>query len=70
MAALSPPSRAASNCIAVLSRGQVMSAGKRKVFLFINKAQDQRALTVASVQFIGVYRTDKKVKPLPQLMPA
>ena len=41
-----------------------MSAGKRKVFLFINKAQDQRALTVASVQFIGVYRTDKKVKPL------
>ncbi len=40
-----------------------MPAGKRKVFLFINKAQDQRALTVASVQFIGVYRTDKKVNP-------
>ena len=36
-------------------------ASNRKVYLFINKAQDQRHLLAATVQFLGVYRTDKKV---------
>ena len=38
-------------------------AARRKVYLFCNKAQDQRALTPASVQFLGVYKTDRRVRP-------
>ncbi|KAK9824108.1 hypothetical protein WJX72_007801 [[Myrmecia] bisecta] len=35
-------------------------AGKRKVYLFINKAQDQRALSDATVHFLGVFKTNSK----------
>jgi hypothetical protein len=38
-----------------------------QVYLFANKAQNQEALTDATVQFLGVFRTDKRVslgKPL------
>lgn len=38
-------------------------AANRKVFLFLNKAADQKNLQNASVQFIGVYRTNKQVSP-------
>ena len=34
---------------------------QRKVYLFANKAQDQGSLTDATVQFLGVFKTDKKV---------
>ena len=37
-------------------------AARRKVYLFCNKAQDQRALTPASVHFLGVYKTDRRVR--------
>ncbi len=37
------------------------AAARRKVYLFANKAQDQRSLTDATVQFLGVFKTDKKV---------
>ncbi|CAL8467040.1 g6576 [Coccomyxa elongata] len=37
-------------------------AAKRKVYLFANKAQDQEALTAATVQFLGVFKTDKRGK--------
>ncbi len=40
-------------------------AAKRKVYLFANKAQQQSALTDATVQFLGVYRTDRRVRPEP-----
>jgi len=36
-------------------------AAGRKVYLFINKAQDQMKLHDAMVQFLGVYKTNKKV---------
>ena len=36
-------------------------AGGQKVYLFINKAQDQLKLHDAMVQFLGVYKTNKKV---------
>ena len=39
------------------------AAAKRKVYLFANKAQEQSALTDATVQFLGVYRTDRRVRP-------
>jgi len=35
-------------------------AAGRKVYLFINKAQDQMKLHDAMVQFLGVYKTNKK----------
>ena len=35
-------------------------AAGRKIYLFINKAQDQRNLHDAMVQFLGVYKTNKK----------
>lgn len=41
------------------------AAARRKVYLFANKAQDQRSLTDATVQFLGVFMTDKKVCQLP-----
>ena len=37
------------------------AAAQRKVYLFANKAQDQASLTDAIVQFLGVFKTDKKV---------
>ncbi len=37
------------------------AAAQRKVYLFANKAQDQGSLTDATVQFLGVFKTDKKV---------
>ena len=37
------------------------AAARRKVYLFANKAQDQGSLTDATVQFLGVFKTDKKV---------
>ena len=37
------------------------AAARRKVYMFANKAQDQRCITDATVQFLGVYKTDKKV---------
>ena len=37
------------------------AAARRKVYIFANKAQDQRCITDATVQFLGVYKTDKKV---------
>ena len=40
------------------------SAAQRKVYLFANKAQDQGSLTDATVQFLGVFKTDKKVASL------
>lgn len=36
-------------------------AAGRKVYLFVNKAQDHRNLHDAMVQFLGVYKTNKKV---------
>lgn len=36
-------------------------AARRKVYLFCNRAQEQRLLADASVQFLGVYKTDKRV---------
>ena len=41
------------------------AAARRKVYLFANRAQDQRCLTDATVQFLGVFKTDKKVRQLP-----
>ncbi|CAK0735032.1 hypothetical protein CVIRNUC_000518 [Coccomyxa viridis] len=38
------------------------AAAQRKVYLFANKAQDQGSLTDATVQFLGVFKTDKKGK--------
>ena len=40
------------------------AAARRKVYMFANKAQDQRSLTDATVQFLGVFKTDKKASPL------
>ena len=40
-------------------------AAGRKVYLFINKAQDQRNLHNALVQFLGVYKTNRKARPPP-----
>ena len=37
-------------------------AAGRKVYLFINKAQDQRNLHNALVQFLGVYKTNRKAR--------
>ena len=37
-------------------------AGGQKVYLFINKAQDQLKLHDAMVQFLGVYKTNKRVR--------
>lgn len=42
------------------------SAVGRKVYLFINKAQDHRQLHDAMVQFLGVYKTNRKVSMAPQ----
>ncbi len=39
------------------------AAARRKVYMFANKAQDQRSLTDATVQFLGVFKTDKKASP-------
>lgn len=38
------------------------SAGGKKVYLFINKAQDQLKLHDAMVQFLGVYKINKRVR--------
>jgi len=40
------------------------AAARRKVYMFANKAQDQSSLTDATVQFLGVFKTDKKASPL------
>lgn len=32
-----------------------------QIYLFANKAQDQEALTAATVQFMGVFKSDKRV---------
>lgn len=37
------------------------AAARRKVYVFANKAQNQASLTDATVQFLGVFKTDKKV---------
>lgn len=37
------------------------AAAHRKVYVFANKAQDQCRLTDATVEFLGVFKTDKKV---------
>ena len=37
------------------------AAAHRKVYVFANRAQDQRCLTDATVEFLGVFKTDKKV---------
>jgi len=42
-------------------------AAGRKVYLFINKAQDHMKLHDAMVQFLGVYKTNKKVISPPLL---
>ena len=38
------------------------AASRRKVYLFANRAQVQSALADATVQFLGVYRTDRRVR--------
>lgn len=43
-------------------------AGGQKTYLFINKAQDQLKLHDAMVQFLGVYKTNKKVCRLTSIM--
>ena len=45
-------------------------AGGQKVYLFINKAQDQLKLHDAMVQFLGVYKTNKKVRLFSQIFKA
>ncbi|EIE27022.1 hypothetical protein COCSUDRAFT_83581 [Coccomyxa subellipsoidea C-169] len=42
--------------------GMGRPAAKRKIYLFANKAQDQEALTAATVQFMGVFKSDKRGK--------
>lgn len=44
-------------------------AASRKVYLFINKAQNQQNLHDAMVQFLGVYKTNKKVRPVRESSP-
>ena len=39
-------------------------AAGQKTYLFINKAQDQLKLHDAMVQFLGVYKTNKRVRSL------